>query len=240
MNSNYPLAAAMINQINRVDMISNNLANANTNGFKETAMTEGSFNNYLNKTHKHSPLIRELNIVANTVPKLNSKFSNEEMGPLAQTGNPLDFALKHNDTFFKIQNANGDVVLTRDGSFKIVDNILVNSENLPVLSADNEPIAIEDGEDFSPLIGVVRTEFENIEKVGDNNYKILDQAQAQNLVDDNSQYMINGAIEKSNINPVNAMVALIDAHRRLEQSQKAMYSLSDMSTALLEKIASNK
>lgn len=30
----YPLAASMINQINRLDQISNNLANINTNGFK--------------------------------------------------------------------------------------------------------------------------------------------------------------------------------------------------------------
>ena len=58
MNSNYPLAAAMINQFNRVDMISNNLANANTHGYKQTSMTEGTFNNYLTKSHNHSPLVK--------------------------------------------------------------------------------------------------------------------------------------------------------------------------------------
>lgn len=70
MNSNYPLAAAMINQLNRVDMLSNNLANANTNGYKQTSMTEGTFNNYLTKAHKHSPLISKLNTINNNVPKL--------------------------------------------------------------------------------------------------------------------------------------------------------------------------
>lgn len=36
----YPLAASMINQINRLDQISNNLANINTNGFKQEGTTE--------------------------------------------------------------------------------------------------------------------------------------------------------------------------------------------------------
>lgn len=236
MNSNYPLAAGMINQLNRVDMISNNLANANTNGYKQTSMSEGSFNNYLNKAHKHSELITNLNRVNNTVPKLDTKFSNEEMGSLVQTGNALDFALKHKDTFFKVQNSSGEVVLTRDGSFKIVDNLLVTSENNPVLSAQNEPIEIEAGEEFAELIGVARTNFNNIEKVGNNNYKIINENEVQNPDEDNSIYMLNGTLEKSNVNSVNTMVALIDAHRRFEQSQKAVQSLSEMSSKLIEKI----
>lgn len=240
MNSNYPLAAAMINQLNRVDMISNNLANANTNGYKQTSMTEGTFNNYLNKAHNHSALVSKLNTINNNVPKLDSKFTNEELGAYVETGNGLDFALKHNDTFFKVQNANGETILTRDGSFKVVDNLLVTSENFPVLSAQNEPIEVQPGEEFADLIGVVRTNYNNIEKLGNNNYTIINQNQVENLADDNTQYMMSGTLEKSNVNAVNTMVALIDAHRRFEQAQKAIYSLGDMSTALLEKIASNK
>ena len=40
----YPLAASMINQINRLDQISNNLANINTNCFKQEGTTETTFN----------------------------------------------------------------------------------------------------------------------------------------------------------------------------------------------------
>jgi len=240
MNSNYPLAGAMINQLNRVDMLSNNLANANTNGYKQTSMTEGTFNNYLTKSHNHSPLISKLNTINNNVPKLDSKFTNEELGALVQTGNGLDFALKHKDTFFKVQNSNGEMILTRDGSFKVVDNLLVTSENLPVLSAQNEPIEIEEGEEFTNLIGVARTNFDNLEKIGNNNYTIMNPNEVENLAEDNTQYILNGTLEKSNVNAVNTMVALIDAHRRFEQSQKAIQSLGEMSTALLEKIGSNK
>lgn len=48
------------------------------------------------------------------------------MGPIAMTGNALDFALNDPDTFFKVQNANGDIVYTRDGSFKNLDNFLAD------------------------------------------------------------------------------------------------------------------
>jgi flagellar basal-body rod protein FlgF len=240
MNSNYPLAAAMINQLNRVDMIANNLANANTHGYKQTGMTEGTFNNYLNKAHNHSPLVSKLNTINNNVPKLDTKFTSEQLGALVQTGNTLDFALKDKDTFFKIQNANGETMLTRDGSFKVVDNLLVNSENLPVLSIEGEPIAIEEGEEFANLIGVAKTSYENVEKIGNNNFTILNQDEVENLADDNTQYILSGTLEKSNVNSVNTMVALIDAQRRFEQAQKAIQSLGEMSTTLLEKIGNNK
>ena len=48
----YPLAASMINQINRIDMISNNLANSNTTGFKQEGTSEGSFNYYLQRAEQ--------------------------------------------------------------------------------------------------------------------------------------------------------------------------------------------
>jgi flagellar basal body rod protein FlgG len=40
--------------------------------------------------------------------------------------------------------------------------------------------------------------------------------------------MMQGAIERSNVNSVSAMVALIDAHRRLEQSQKAIKTIDEL------------
>ena len=45
----YPLAASMVNQINRLDQISNNLANVNTFGFKQEGTTETTFNYYLER-----------------------------------------------------------------------------------------------------------------------------------------------------------------------------------------------
>ena len=232
----YQLAASMINQFNRLDQISNNLANINTNGFKQEGTTETTFNYYLQRMQEENTAPTKINTVTNTVPKIDAKFINSEMGPIAMTGNTLDFALSNPDTFFKIQNANGDIVYSRDGAFKNLDNFLVDSNGNNVLNAGNEPIVIEDG--FELQIGVVKTPFTNLEKLGDNTYSLKD-ANNLEIFENNDTFVVQGAIEKSNVNSVSAMVELIDAHRRFDQSQKAVKSIDDLNAALIDKIGSN-
>ncbi|MBU0925767.1 flagellar hook-basal body protein [bacterium] len=232
----YPLAASMINQINRLDQISNNLANINTNGFKQEGTTETTFNYYLQRAQENNTSPTKINVVTNNVPKIDSKFINSEMGPIAMTGNTLDFALNNPDTFFKIQNADGDIVYSRDGAFKNLDNFLVDSNGNNVLNADNEPIVIEDN--FASQVGVVKIPYTNLDKIGDNTYAIKD-ANTMEIFENNDNLVVQGAIEKSNVNSVTAMVELIDAHRRFDQSQKAIKSIDELNAGLIDKIGSN-
>uniref|UniRef100_UPI0040472887 flagellar hook-basal body protein n=1 Tax=Aliarcobacter sp. TaxID=2321116 RepID=UPI0040472887 len=232
----YPLAASMINQINRLDQISNNLANINTNGFKQEGTTETTFNYYLENAQKEGTVPLKSSTVYNNIPKIDSKYINSEMGPIAMTGNNLDFALNSPDTFFKIQNMEGDIVYSRDGAFKNLDGFLVDSNGNNVLNIDNEPIVIDDN--FIGQIGVVKTEYSNLDKLGDNTYKAKELANIE-LLENNDNLLVQGAIEKSNVNSVTAMVELIDAHRRFEQSQKAVKSIDELNAALIEKIGNN-
>jgi flagellar basal-body rod protein FlgF len=232
----YPLAASMINQINRLDQISNNLANVNTNGFKQEGTTETTFNYYLQKAQNDSIEPTKINVVTNNVPKIDSKFINSEMGPIAMTGNKLDFALNAPDTFFKIQNANGDIVYTRDGSFKNLDNFLVDGNGNNVLNASNEPITVD--EDVASQIGVVKISYDNLDKIGDNTYLPKNASQVE-VFGENDNLIVGGALEKSNVNSVSAMVELIDAHRRFEQSQKAVKTIDDLNASVIDKIGSN-
>ena len=48
---------------------------------------------------------------------------------------------------------------------------------------------------------------------------MIDQNQLE-IFENNDTLLVQGAVEKSNVNSVTAMVELIDAHRRFEQSQK--------------------
>ena len=232
----YPLAASMINQINRLDMISNNLANSNTNGFKQEATSEGSFNYYLQRARQEGFTPTKINEVTNTIPKMDTKFINSEQGPIVPTGNTLDFALSSADTFFRVQDKSGEVVYTRDGAFKNLDGFLVDSNGQYVLSNDNEPIVVED--EFVNQIAVVKIDFKDLEKYKDNNYKAKDDAQIEPFEVNDGQ-MLQGAIEKSNVNSVMAMVSLIDAHRRFEQSQKAVKTIDELNGKLIEKIGNN-
>ena len=232
----YPLAASMINQINRLDQISNNLANVNTNGFKQEGTTETTFNYYLQKAQNDGIEPNKVNVVTNNVPKIDSKFINSEMGPIAMTGNKLDFALNSPDTFFKIQNANGDIVYTRDGSFKNLDNFLVDGNGNNVLNASNEPITID--EDVAAQIGVAKISYDNLDKIGDNTYLPKNASQVE-VFGENDNLIVGGALEKSNVNSVSAMVELIDAHRRFEQAQKAVKTIDELNASAIDKIGSN-
>ena len=232
----YPLAASMINQINRLDQISNNLANVNTNGFKQEGTTETTFNYYLDRVKQKGETPLKINEVTNNIPKIDSKYVNSEMGPIVMTGNTLDFSLNSPDTFFKIQNANGDIVYTRDGAFKNLNNFLVDGNGNNVLNGDNEPITIEEG--FQSQIGVAKIAYTNLDKIGDNTYLAKDRGQIE-IIEDNNLVINQGSIEKSNVNSVSAMVELIDAHRRFEQSQKAIQSIDQMNSSLIDKIGSN-
>ena len=232
----YPLAASMINQINRLDQISNNLANVNTLGFKQEGTTETTFNYYLQKMESQQKLMLKESVVTNNIPKIDSRYTNAEMGPIVMTGNSLDFALNEPDTFFKIQNENGDIVYTRDGSFKNLDGFLVDGNGNNVLNADNEAIVVEDG--FELQIGVAKTSFKNLEKVGDNTYKALVIDDVENF-ENNDNKILSGTVEQSNVNRVSTMVELIDAHRRFDQSQRAIKTIDELNAGLIEKIGGN-
>ena len=229
----YSLSAAMINQLNRVDVISNNLANINTNGFKEDNLMEGSFNHYLERLAQKDIAPTRLNTINNTVPKIDGNFIRGDIGSIVETGNSLDFALKTNDTFFKVQDKNGDIVLTRDGSFKNLGGILSTFDGKKVLNNNNQQINVADG--FETQISVVSTPYANLSKIGNNNNKIDDTTQVKPIID-NDQFVVLGAVEKSNINAVTTMVALIDSQRRLEQAQKAITGIGELSEKLLTKI----
>ncbi len=232
----YPLAASMINQVNRLDIISNNLANMNSYGFKQEDVTEGTFNNYIQRANSTKTVNSE-NRALTDIPKLNSKYIDQTAGVIVQTGNELDFSLKEPDLFFKVQNQNGDIVYTRNGAFKVSDGFLIDSFGNSILNNDNEPIVVEGN--VKDSLGVVRIDFNNLEQIGESKYKLLDNTNIDQIIADPGQYVLQASVEKSNVNPIRSMIELIDAQRRFEQSQKAITTIDQINGNVIEKIGSN-
>ena len=229
----YSLAATMVNQLNRVDVLSNNLANANTNAFKQNNLVQGSFNHYMTKNLQHNDLREKINEVTNTVPKIDGNFYSDIEGAVEVTGNKLDFSINARDVFFKVQNNNNDIVLTKDGAFKNINGFLVTSEGNNVLNSENEKIIVAEG--FENQIALIKSSYNNLSKQGNNNYLINDNNNVQNVLI-NENYLIQGSVEKSNVNTITTMVALIDSQRRLEQAQKASTGIDEINQKLIDKI----
>jgi flagellar basal-body rod protein FlgG len=235
----YPLAANMVNQLNRVDVLANNLANSSTNGFKQDSLAEGSFNNYLKKAQeKDQPISRESE-VTNIIPKIDTKYISEEMGAITPTNNKLDFAIKQSDMFFKIQDPKTkNIVLTRDGTFNNLNGKLVTQNGFEVLNNDNLPINIPQ-DNFEQQISLVKTDYTNLKKQGNNQYLIKDNTKVEKIVT-NDDFLVQGAVERSNVNSVLTMVNLIEAQRGFEQSQKAITSIDSINEKAISKIGDNR
>ena len=89
-------------QQNRVDSISNNLANMNTNGYKRDRAV---FSVYRPEDKRYPQnFIREshYNKTINTAVLLHENSANFEMGHIKETGNKFDFAIQHENAFFAI------------------------------------------------------------------------------------------------------------------------------------------
>ena len=77
-----------------------------------------------------------------------------------------------------------------------------------------------------------------MEKVGNNAYRMIDQNNRQ-IFENTDDLISQGFIERSNVNSVTSMVQLIDAHRRFEQSQKAISTIDEINGKLIDKIGNN-
>lgn len=269
LNGFYGATGGMIAQFNRLDTISNNLANANTNGYKRDDVVIGDFLRLYQEFKHELPLqnhTREaskfLNRTINRVPAVVEEYSDLSVGSFARTENPLDLALKNKNAFFAIQTPNG-VRYTRDGAFELDNNgTLVTKQGFVVLSREglNSPenmseagaIRIDlssnnieiskNGEVFvrnlsnenigvaEPIGAVAVVSFVNpkfLKKIGDNLYELPIERinERMNINDDN--VVASGFIEKSNINPVVEMTALITTNRLVDIYSKVMKTYQD-------------
>jgi flagellar basal-body rod protein FlgG len=131
----YSAAAGMQSQQMNLDVISNNLANANTTGYKATKL---QFQDLLYSTSREAgsqqgggnTLPSSLQVGQGSVPVATERSFLQ--GDLTQTGNSLDVAIQGNG-FFEVQMPDGTLAYTRDGSFKTdAQGRIVTSDGYPL------------------------------------------------------------------------------------------------------------
>ncbi len=147
MRSLWTAASGMTSQQTNVDIISNNLANINTTGYKKES---AQFKSLLYQTiqdqsydNKGNPKPSGIQVglgVRNSA--ITSQYTE---GVIAQTGNQYDLAIDGKG-FFMVQTADGGTAYTRNGSFQMAvgENgmVLATSEGNPVLDTNGQPIVV--------------------------------------------------------------------------------------------------
>ncbi|MDD3343348.1 MAG: flagellar hook-basal body protein [Sulfurospirillaceae bacterium] len=262
-NGYYSTTGAMVAQFNRLDVISNNLANVNTPAFKRDDVVVGDFKRIFQEAKDEMPLSdntkeasKFINAAITRTPQVVEQYVKFDQGSLKNTGNALDFALKREDAFFMVETPNG-IRLTQNGSFSLNDaGVLVSKEGYPVLPANyfqnQQYITIPEdatlsvdksGNIYAGTDGVGQLfiaqsdDVKSLTKEGDNLYKFKALEETTQL--ENGDLVAQGFLEVSNINPVNEMVGLIETNRLVEMYQKVMNShMNDINTDAITKLAS--
>lgn len=220
-----------------ISVRSNNLANANTTGFK------ADFEN-----------TRAMSVFANAYPTRAFAMTerpgyNFDGGAIETTGSNLDIAVK-SDGFIAVNDKEGNEAYTRFGNLQIdVDGTLKTTTGLPVLSDGGEPIVLppqiedliisKDGvisgrpqggdanviEEFARIKLVKPEDYTKIEKGYDGLFRNID---GSALDQDNSVQVSQGMLESSNVNPVEELTNLIRIQRQYDTQVKMMETANQM------------
>ncbi len=221
----------------KLEVLSNNMANANTVGFKEDRVFR--IPSSASSVWDNIPGSSQKDLSINNVSSLPvGSFTNFEQGHLKTTGNALDVALD-GDGFFSVQTSKG-LQYTRKGNFVLNSNgTLVTQEGYPVLgngggeiriSGKNVVVAsngaiIVDGLETDSLKIVDFVNKKGLLKIGDSLYRPQDPNDTGTPAV--KTQVQQGAIEASNVDSIKMMTEMIDVIRGYESYQKILQSMND-------------
>ena len=234
----YTAYTGMINEQNRMDVLTNNLANADTIGFKKEGATAQSFDDVLVDKIKDDSEVAALPRrigVGNPGVKIGEGYTDYSQGSFQVTDNSYDFALG-GDGFFTIEytNKNGDTstMYTRDGNFTVdaagylltQDGDFVMGEKGRIKVDPNAELVVEkNGEIFQNDRRVDRLQISDLkdynylEHFGENYYYTVDDSQ---VIPATKFDVYQGYLETSNVSIVSEMVEMISVSRQYEANQK--------------------
>ncbi len=241
----YTAYSGMINEQNRMDTLTNNLANSATTGFKKEGATSQSFDSVLaykiKDTSEAMNVSRQIGVNTPGV-KIGENYTCYDQGGFQETGNTFDLALS-GDGFFAIEFTNkaGEVSTkyTRDGSFTLnKDGYLVTKDGDYVLGEDGriqldplqETTIDASGtiyQNDNTIVDKIRVDdfadYNYLEHYGENYYQPVEGAE---IIED-SVSVNSGYLEMSNVQVVTEMVNMIAVTRAYETNQKIVQAYDD-------------
>ena len=232
----------------QMDVIANNVANANTNGFKADRTL---FEEYLNSGAREDNFVgsdRRISYVQD-----RGTFRDVVQGPMQATDNPLDMAIDGN-AYFAVQ-ANGGERYTRDGKFSLnnIGQLVTTDGNLVLGNAgpitfqptDHDINVAPDGT-VTVLEGTARTDsirgkirmvsFDDPQKLAKQGANLYAVGGATAQADTKSSVR-QGYIEKSNVNSVAEMGRMVEVMRAYTQVANLLQQQSDLHKSAIEKLA---
>jgi flagellar basal-body rod protein FlgG len=236
----YTSALGMITNMQRMDVITQNMANVNTTGYKRDHVVSHQFSDVF-MSRMNDPGLRMFR--SWPIGKLNpgvfvdDVFTAFTQGPLQQTSNSLDLALS-GQGFFVVE-LDGEQLFTRDGAFTMLNGLLMTPEGARVQGLNGD-IIIPDGNitideqgritvndeyvDTLRFANFTRDGLHSLRKMQDNLFRVSEYTAGEEIPF--TGLVVQGFLEGSNVNIVQEMVQMITTSRSFETNQR-MITLQD-------------
>jgi len=234
MNSGmYPAVSGSLAAMRRMDVISNNLANINTPGYKKDKMSfEGLLAGNVNP-----PAVPQ-GTTADPILQKENIYIDYSSGPTSQSGNPLDLALD-GDGFFAVTTPEG-TAYTRQGNFRTsADGTLVTMDGYPVQGTGGATIHVQgsrveidakggvtvDGTEAGAISVVDFQKPYALTKIGS---ALFVSADPQVTAQPGKAQVQQGYLEGSNVDSISEMVQMIETNRYFEACSKVIHGFDDV------------
>lgn len=219
----YKALSGAIVQTRRLETVTQDLANVNTAGYKGERLV---FREMLEAPPQQDEHIGGQVMIVDQRTDLSG-------GDIRHTGNPLDMALM-GDGFFAVQTPQG-VRYARQGVFNLsANNLVVTPAGEPLLG-EGGPIRVDgkkvditpdgvvlvDGEEVDRLKLVQAKDPRRLAREGNTFFRIAD----EDVQPAKDVQVVQGSLEDANVNPIEAMTALIDIQRQFEAYERAMRTM---------------
>ena len=239
----YTAYTGMINEQNRMDTLTNNLANVTTVGFKKEGTTSQAFDEVLTLKIKDSTvgynLVQREGYNSRGV-KIGENYTDWSQGSFRETQGTYDLALG-GDGFFAIEttskSGNTSTMYTRAGEFTLNEQgFLVTNDGDYVLDTNNQRIQIDThkdtvidrsgviSQDDTPLARIQVADFKDynyLEKYAEVYYIPREGAELTN----GTAEIYSGYLEQANVSTITEMVNLITISRQYESNQKIIQTI---------------
>jgi len=230
----YTSALGMITNMQRLDVVSQNMANVNTTGFKRDHVVSHEFSDVL-ISRMNDPGLRMFRSwpIGHVNPGvfIDDVFTAFTQGGLQQTGNTLDLALS-GQGFFTV-SLNGEEYYTRDGAFTMSNGFMltqsgarVQGENGDIQLPDGYIVIDEQGRiyvndeyvDTLKFANFTRDGLHSLRKMHDNLYRASEFTPGEDIPFEG--LVLQGYLEGSNVNIVQEMVQMITISRSYETNAR--------------------
>lgn len=251
-------ATGMTAQQTHLESISNNVANANTVGYKKQR-TE--FQDLLYQTVREPGTPTGPNTRAPTGLQIGTGVRVVgttkvfQQGTLKMTGNPLDVAIE-GEGFFAVEQADGNLAYTRAGTLKTdAEGRIVTPEGMPIdpalivppdttgisIASNGTVSVVTAGQPNSVEVGqITLTTFANpagLRAIG-HNLLLATEGSGEPMVGEPGQdgrgTLLQGGVEQANVDVVEEMIGMISAQRNYEMNSKVITTADDMLRALTQ------